>query len=174
MEFYGYTVSPTGVSLTEQNVAVLRAMPYPTSVSETRHVIGVLSVSKKWVHHFAERMIPLYDLVKKNIPFKWTPAHSAAMDGVREDLIQQIKLTKFDPAKQLVIYSDASQAGIGSFLGPTERRWLTRDHRVLQQKAVTRHAEEWGDRARSIWRYHGLAGGKAICDVLTATDHRLL
>ena len=116
MEFYGYTVSPTGVSLTDQNVAVLRALPYPTSVSETRHVIGVLSVSKKWVHHFAERMIPLYDRVKKNVPFKWTPEHSAAIDGVREDLIQQIKLTKFDPAKQLVIYSDASQVGIGSFL----------------------------------------------------------
>ena len=38
------------------------------------------------------------------------------MDGVRDDLIRQIKLTKFDPTKQLVIYSDASQVGIGSFL----------------------------------------------------------
>jgi transposase InsO family protein len=85
-------------------------------VSETRHVIGVLSVSKMWVSHFAERMAPLYDLVKKNVPFKWTLEHSTAMDGVRDDLIRQIKLTKFDPNKQLVIYSDASQVGIGSFL----------------------------------------------------------
>jgi hypothetical protein len=72
MEFYGYVVSPAGVSLTDQNVAVLRALPYPTSVSETRHVIGVLSVSKMWVSHFAERMVPLYDLVKTNIRQRWT------------------------------------------------------------------------------------------------------
>ena len=116
MEFYGYKVSPTGVTLTDQNVAALRGLPYPTTVSETRHVIGVLSVSKKWVHHFAERMAPLYDLVKKNSQFKWTPAHATAMDGVRDDLMRQIRLTKFDPTKQLVIYSDASQVGIGSFL----------------------------------------------------------
>jgi hypothetical protein len=59
------------------------------------------------------------DSVKKNVPFRWTHVHAAAMDSVRDDLIRQIRLNKFDPTKQLVMYSDASQMGIGSFLAMT-------------------------------------------------------
>jgi len=55
-------------------------------------------------------------LLRKNVPFKWSPECQESFDKVRHLLSSEPILAIFDRAKPIVIYSDASGLGIGAVL----------------------------------------------------------
>lgn len=118
--FFGFRCSPDGVTLTDTNTKALRAMPYPTTVSETRHVVGVFSVARRFVERFAHHVEPLLRLTRKGVPWRFGPAERAAFDHVRDALIDDVRLYAFDPALPLVMHTDASGTAEAAWLAQTD------------------------------------------------------
>ena len=116
VEFFGYRCGPDGVSLTDTNLAALRSMQHPKTVSEARHVIGVFGVARRFVNDFAHHMEPLLRLVRKDQPWRWGQAEAAAFTHVRDKLLENIRLHKFIPEYPLVLYTDASGVAEGAYL----------------------------------------------------------
>ena len=116
VEFFGYRCGPNGVSLTESNLTALRAIQHPKSVSETRHVIGVFGVARRFVDNFAHHMEPLLRLVRKDQQWRWGAAEAAAFAHVRDKLVENISLHKFVPELPLVVHCDASGSAEGAWL----------------------------------------------------------
>src|SRR3989337_651521 len=56
------------------------------------------------------------DLLKKDIPFKWTTKQQIAFDRLKERLIQAPMLTYPDFERPFTLYTDASGTGLGAVL----------------------------------------------------------
>lgn len=138
--FYGYVCSDSGTSLTDENTAALRAMPYPTNVSECRHVIGVLSVARRFVPRFAHHMEPLLRLVRQGTPWNFGQAEQAAFDHVRDALVRGVKLHAFDPNLPLVLHTDAS--------GVAEAAWLAQQRPSGELESIAFYSKGFSERMR--------------------------
>ena len=114
--FFGMRCSPDGTSLSDENTASLRALAYPTNVSQTRHVVGIFSVARKFVPQFAHHIEPLVRLTRKGIPWRFGPPEREAFEHVRAKLLEGMRLHSFDPGMPLVIHTDAS--------GTAEAAWV--------------------------------------------------
>ena len=138
--FYGYICSDSGASLSDENTAALRIMPYPTNVSECRHVIGVFSVARKFVPRFAHHMEPLLRLVRQGTPWCFGQAEQAAFDHVRDALVRDMKLHAFNPELPLVLHTDAS--------GVAEAAWLAQQRPNGDLATIAFYSRGFSERMR--------------------------
>jgi hypothetical protein len=56
------------------------------------------------------------DLLKKNVPFQWSPVVNTAFETLKNQLVQAPVLAVPDFSQQFVIETDASDLGIGAVL----------------------------------------------------------
>jgi hypothetical protein len=59
---------------------------------------------------------PLWNLLKQDTDFQWSPSHSTAFVNIKQSICQAVSLTYFDPKKEIVVQVDASIRGLGSAL----------------------------------------------------------
>ena len=115
IEFFGFRADKDGFRLADKNLDPIVRMVEPKDLSELRHVLGVFVQSQHYIPlkptPYAELVLPLTRLTRKDVPFVWTPACQRAFDTVREFLLSGVHLHA--PDFRLPFYSggDASNDG---------------------------------------------------------------
>ena len=122
--FLGRTCGRGTCSQGADNVDAVNKMQRPTSKAELMHVLGVFGVCREFVEHYAEKVRPLTNLLKKKNQFHWETEQQRAFDNMRKELTQVITRTQFDPNKQLIIHTDASQYACGAWVAQNSEQGL--------------------------------------------------
>ena len=87
--------------------------------SDKRSVLKFMGIVNYYRNHIltiAQAAIPLYELQKAYVRFKWLPEHQRAFDEVKKLLLYGITLAPIVPGKPFDLYTDASQVAIGAAL----------------------------------------------------------
>ncbi len=116
IEFLGYKVSAEGFRKTEDKIIAIKDAPRPKNISEVRSLVGLIQFYSKFLPKLAQTLAPLYNLLKKNVKFKWTQECETAFERVKECIVSDIVLTHYNPALPLILCTDASEKGISSVL----------------------------------------------------------
>ena len=87
--------------------AILDLVP-PSNVIQVRHIFGLASYCRKFIHMFSSIVSPITSLTKKNIPFVWTAACQTALDTIKHAITNSPVLIYPDPNKQYHLFTDAS------------------------------------------------------------------
>ncbi|XP_064083856.1 uncharacterized protein LOC135199628 [Macrobrachium nipponense] len=89
-----------------------------TGVLAKIHLKGMIPYYCKVVKNFSSKLAPLYDLLKKNVKFRWTSVQlqQRAFEGIKRDFAESKVLTSFDGDSPLIIEVDASPVGVGCVL----------------------------------------------------------
>ena len=115
--FWGFTVTEYGgSSLSDRNVAVIRALPHPKNVHELQTVLGFLGFVRNYCKDYSDKAAPLFELTKKGVKFDFTDVHKAAFENLRAHLVNSTRNYRPDYDYQLVLESDASDTAIGARL----------------------------------------------------------
>lgn len=116
IKFLGYQVSKEGMTMNKDRVASIKNMPLPTNKKQLQSFLGVVNYFRIFVFRFAQIAEPLYGLLRKNAPFLWTPAHTDAINILKEKLASS-PIVKF-PNYELPfhLHTDASNSGIAAVL----------------------------------------------------------
>jgi hypothetical protein len=69
--FLRYVVTAQGIEMDEEKVKAIRDWPTPKSVSEVRSFRGLSSFYRHFVKDFSTIAVPLNEIVKKSVGFKW-------------------------------------------------------------------------------------------------------
>ena len=78
--------------------------------------LGFVTYLSKFIPNLSEVDAPLRQLLKRDVEFAWQPVQQQAFEKLRELCTHPPVLKYFDPAKPVVIFSDASSSGLGAVL----------------------------------------------------------
>lgn len=72
VEFLGYVLSDKGLSISNEKLRVIENISTPKDVSELRSFLGLINYYSKFIKNYAQIMFPLYNLLQKEIEWKWS------------------------------------------------------------------------------------------------------
>jgi len=116
VEYLGHVISKAGVATDSSKIQAVSLWPTPKSVKQLRGFLGLTGYYRKFIKYYGLISKPLTDLLKKNVPFQWTPGVNTAFETLKTQLVQAPVLAIPDFSQQFVIEIDASDLGIGAVL----------------------------------------------------------
>ena len=126
IEYLGHLIGAGGLTPHEAKIATIRDLRTPTNVSELKSVLGFCNYYRVYLPSFSTLCAPLNELLKKGVPWEWTPARAQAYQALKDGLCQEGNgLRRFSTAADVVttVYTDWSGVGVGAVLaqkGPDE------------------------------------------------------
>lgn len=81
-----------------------------------RQFLGKINYYHKFIDNCAIRLEPLHNLLRKNVPFVWSPDCQDCFEDLKKRLCSEPILQIFNYEKEIFIETDASRIGIGAIL----------------------------------------------------------
>ena len=119
IEFLGRSITTKGIAPLEDKIdKFLNNLKTPTSVKLLQRYIGFVQFYRQYITMLAEKLVPLYKLLQKDIKFTLTQVHKDAIFDINQNLARAAKLSLRLPLpdKQLVIMCDAREHAAGYVL----------------------------------------------------------
>ena len=116
VEFLGHIVSAEGIAMQPGKLEAIRSWPPCRNVTEVRAFLGTCGYYRRFILGFADIAIPLYNLLRKNEPFRWTGECQEAFEALKERLMTEPVLALPTDDGQYVLDTDASDHGLGAVL----------------------------------------------------------
>lgn len=144
--YLGHRISKDGVAPDPAKVEAITKMPKPRDITELRSFLGLCNYYRNFIHNFADKMSPLYNITKSNMHFQWLDQHDNVFKQIKEELTREPILRHPDFNFPFIIQTDASNVGIGAVLV----QWINDEYRVIQYISRILQAPErkWSTREK--------------------------
>uniref|UniRef100_A0A3B3D388 ribonuclease H n=1 Tax=Oryzias melastigma TaxID=30732 RepID=A0A3B3D388_ORYME len=100
VNYVGLLVGPTGVQPQVGRVQGLKEIAAPTNLKELRSFLGVCNYSRQFIEDYADIAKPLTELLKKDMPFRWSQPQQQAMETLVTKLSSAPCLAYPNPDKE--------------------------------------------------------------------------
>ena len=175
--YLGHKIDALGLHPLADKVQAIKDAPTPRSLQELRSYLGILTYYGKFLPNLSSVLSPLYNLLRKDVPWHWGPKQAEAFRASKELLTSEKFLAHFDSSLKLTLACDASSVGIGAVLAHkmpdgTERP-IGYASRTLT-KAESNYAQLEKEALSCVWgvkKFHDYVFGHAF-DLVT--DHKPL
>ena len=95
--------------------AILKVKP-PTTVKECRSFCGMANYMSIFLPSLQEKLIPIYFITRKGVPFYWGDEQQKAFDSIKQDVTNAPVLLMPNATGHFVLVSDTSKIGCGAAL----------------------------------------------------------
>lgn len=112
----GHVVTRKEVHVDKDKVIALLDRKPPTTITQLQEFLGLCNYYRRFVKNFSLIALPLTNLLKKTIPFKWETTQQQAFDKLIAALTSHPVLRQPDLTKPFVIHTDASGYALGAVL----------------------------------------------------------
>jgi hypothetical protein len=101
-------VNPIVLKPQKVKVAAIMRIPYPTSVTALKQLMGIINYYRKFLKGCNMIARPLNDLLKKDVDFptELSTEHKAAIDKLKEMLCSAPLLVRPDPNREFELHTD--------------------------------------------------------------------
>ena len=114
--FLGHVVSKEGIQVDPSKIEAVVNWEPPKNVTEVRSFLGLAGYYRRFVEGFSVIATPLTQLLRKNTKFEWTAECQKSFEELKRRLTTAPVLTLPSRTGGFVVYSDASQHGLGCVL----------------------------------------------------------
>jgi hypothetical protein len=167
VKYLGYIVEVgKGIRMDPEKVDAILSWEAPKTVKGVRSFLGFANYYRLFISEFSDIARPLTDLTKKRQSFNWNDKAQWAFEELKRRFISDPILATFDPDRETVLETDASNWATGGVLSqydndgnlrpcayfskknlPAECNYDIHDKELL---AVIRCLEEWDAELRSV------------------------
>ena len=135
VELLGFIIGKNGIRPVAEKVRALEKAEPPRSKKQLQSFLGSANYYRKFLENYGMITVPLYDLLKKDVPFEWTDECQSAFDMVKSMLISdKVMLAYPDSNKKYKLFTDASGTGIAGVLKQTDNTGCDRVIQYYSQK----------------------------------------
>ena len=150
VQFLGHIVSDKGIQPVAKKVQDLKNLKSPENKRDVMRILGCLGFYSTFIKNFHVDSKPFYELLKDDVPFKWTTKHEKIFQNIKDRISEETILAVPNPKYPFHIHVDSSSIGTGSILvqeSPSGKRIVSFNSRVFtkdEQKMSTLHRELCG------------------------------
>lgn len=116
VEFLGFKVGRDGVKPMEDKVKAVMDFPAPRTLTQLRSFLSLASYYRRFIEGFSTIAGPLNELLQKKTVWRWGKEQRAAFMALKKALCTEPILAYPDFDLPFVLYTDASNYGIGAIL----------------------------------------------------------
>jgi hypothetical protein len=116
VDFLGFIIKEGVVKMDPAKLSGLHDWPEPRTVKQVRSFLGFGNFYRKFIKGYSDHAKPLNDLLKKDIPFNWTPEAQHSFDLLKKKFTEEPILMMPDPSRPFQIKSDTSKYASGAVL----------------------------------------------------------
>ena len=116
MVFLGHVVSNKGISPDPKKLQVIREVPTPKNKKQLQQYLGLLGYYQRYIQNYANIVAPLYKLTGTKTRFEWNDELQKIFEKSKELLHERLQLIYPDFTKEFIIFTDASDKGMGGIL----------------------------------------------------------
>jgi hypothetical protein len=115
IEFLGYKVNPAGLEMEDQKAADIVDWQTPRILKNVQSFLGFRNFYRRFIKNYSTIAAPL-TAITKGTGFQWNEAEQTAFDSLKHAFTQAGLLANYEPDKQLILETDASDFAIGAVL----------------------------------------------------------
>ena len=179
VEYLGYILSPSGLTMDPDKVKVITDWPEPRKVRDVQSFLGFANFYRRLIYNYSEIALPLVCLTRKAVRWNFSSECRQSFEALKEAFTRAPILSHWIPNAQITVETDASDYAIAAILSithsdqqihpiaflsrtlnPSELNYDTHDKELLAIFEAFR-----------VWR-HYLEGSTFPVDVVT--DHKNL
>jgi transposase InsO family protein len=116
MDFLGHVVGQGGIRPDPAKIQAVQDWPTPTKQKHIRAFLGLTGYYRRFIKDYARIALPLTNLTKDHIPWKWGEAEASAFKQLQSALTTAPLLVMPDPALPYEVFMDASGFALGAVL----------------------------------------------------------
>jgi hypothetical protein len=180
LEFLGYIITPDGMRMAKDKTEAIQAWQTPQSLRDIQSFLGFANFYRRFIFGFSKICRPLTESTKGDKKdWRWTSEIEKAFVNLKECFTTVPILTHFNPKRQCIVETDATDFVLGAVLSQKEDDDMLHPIAYHSRKFSLAeinykiHDKELLDIVDSfkIWRRY-LEG--ALLTVLVYTDHQNL
>ena len=116
IDYLGREISEEGVRPGHRKIVALMNIESPKNVKQVRQFFGLAGFFRIFIKDFAKRVVPLTNLLRKNVTWKWGSEQENSVREIKEILSSRPVLSIFDPSLETEVHTDASSIALGAML----------------------------------------------------------
>lgn len=120
IKLLGHIVGKDGFKMDPDKIEHITKWPRPNSVSEINSFLGMIQYYRRYLRDLSTVVAPLNLLKKKNIAYHWGASQEAAFQECKKLLTGDQVLSHPDFTGPFILFTDASNIGIGGVLYQAE------------------------------------------------------
>lgn len=114
--YLGHKVTSHGVYPDPSKFHVIKNYPTPKTVKDVQRFVAFANYYRKFISNFAEKAMPLNQLLRKNVVFEWTDERKKAFETLKYCLMNPPVLQYPDFTKPFILTTDSSSFAFGAVL----------------------------------------------------------
>jgi hypothetical protein len=120
VDFLGYVISKDGIEIAQDKVQCIRDWEYPRSLRAVQSFIGFANLYRTFIEGFSKIAKPLSDSTKGSPKdWVWTDDMTESFEKLKHCFTTAPILTHFDPHRECIVETDASDFALGGTLSQT-------------------------------------------------------
>jgi hypothetical protein len=117
VEFLGYVITPEGMEMANDKVETIQSWQIPQSLRDVQSFLGFANFYRRFINGFSRICRPLTESTKGDKKsWKWTLEMNKAFDELKKQFINAPILKHYDPNRQCILETDASNFALGAIL----------------------------------------------------------
>lgn len=116
VKLLGHIVGQDGFKMDPSKVERIVNWPRPQNTTDVNQFVGMIQYYRRYLRGLSTILAPLNQLKKKNVAFIWDTAQEEAFQECKSLLMSNHVLKHPDFTKPFILFTDASNIGIGAVL----------------------------------------------------------
>ena len=104
------------ITLLRSRVDAIQRLEPPKTPIECKKVCGIMNYLSMYLKDLQKRLIPIYNLTRKGVPFQWTDEHQKIFEGLKKDTANPPVLVIPNNKGHFTLVSDTSGVVFGAAL----------------------------------------------------------
>ena len=116
IKYLGQIIDSQGRRPDPQRTEAIEKMPAPNNIAQLQSFLGLAQYYAIYIPKMHKLRVPLNELLKKRQKWIWSKECQSAFEEIKKCLLSDLALAHFDPQKELIVASDASDYRLGAVL----------------------------------------------------------